>query len=207
MFNLFKSINVKGNNATKRLLSIDLLNNFVVNMLIAYTDPIIRIYMVSNIDPLYFKISLLVGFIIGILVNLNFNKDNIVVLRKYYNVFVILDVSSALIINLMFGDNPNIRMLSFSILMPLSTAIVVKVFKDCINNAAKGTDLTIISERKLAINKLAFVVGVSFSILIPDIDIYVALYIQCLAIIIDCLSSLIIRNKLMKIIFKEDSNQ
>ena len=53
------------------------MNNFIINILIAYTDPIIRIYMVSNIDSLYFKISLLIRFIIGILVNLNFNKDNI----------------------------------------------------------------------------------------------------------------------------------
>lgn len=73
----FNSIQVKGDNTTKKLLSIDLMNNFIINILIAYTDPIIRIYMVSNIDSLYFKISLLIRFIIGILVNLNFNKDNI----------------------------------------------------------------------------------------------------------------------------------
>lgn len=205
-FNLFKSIEVKGGEQTQRLLSFDLCSQFVGNLLIAYTDPIIRIYMISNIDPLYFKISLLVGFIIGIVVNLNFNKDSIPVLRKYYSAFVVVDVVLSVFINLMFWDNPDIRTLSFAVLAPLTTAVEVKIFKDCINNTATGSDLTVISERKLASNKLAFVVGISLSILIPDIDVYLALYIQCLGIIVECVSSLFVRNKIMKIIFDDNEN-
>lgn len=209
MINLFKSVEVKGDLKTQRLLSLDFCGQFMANLLIAYTDPAIRIYMVSNIDPIYFKVSLLVGFIIGIMVNLNFNKDTIPLLRKYYSIFVVVDVIISVSINVIFGDNPDIRMLSFAILAPLTTAIEVKIFNDCVNNAANGSNLTVINERKLASNKLAFVVGISLSILIPDIDVYFALYIQCLGIIIACVSSLFVRNKMMKIVFndKENSNQ
>lgn len=166
-------------------------------LLISMSEPTIKIWMVSHVNPIYYKISIIIECIIGIIINMLMGKDSLQKLKRYFVYICLLDSILMFIINLIITDDANIRFIIISISYPLITALMIKIIIDVYNNLTSGSSLTILGERRSGINKLGFIAGVIISMII-EIDLNTALILQLLGIIIETFSSIFIRKRLMK---------
>lgn len=192
---IFRGIEIE--ESKQSIIFLEMLFALFSCLLISMSEPTIKIWMVSHVNPIYYKVSIIIECIIGIIINMLIGKDSLQKLKRYFVYICLLDSILMFIINLIVTDDANIRFIILSISYPLITALMIKIIIDVYNNLTSGSSLTILGERRSGINKLGFIAGVIISMII-EIDLNTALILQLLGIIIETFSSIFIRKRLMK---------
>lgn len=146
-------------------------------------NPIIRVYMITNVDPIWFKVNLLVDAAISGILSLLIKKEWIIFMKENFGLLLLIDFVFLLVSNAAGVVSPAARYVLLSLQTPLVTAFIFKVLGDVINNVAKGSDLTIIDQKMDGFFCLSTISGITISILIPEnANIEFILAIQILSI-------------------------
>lgn len=196
------------NEEALKLIKIQMLLDIVAATMGSFVAPIIRLEMARMVDPIFYQMSDFIQYGLGIVLNLGIDTKMLKFIKKHFRVLCIIDAVTTIFVNIAFSHMANARFISLAILGVLVTGLMFRVFADIYNNLTSGTDLTILQSRKAGFYKLALVLGsggvVIFTYFNVSIDIDTALHIQCIALIIDCLVSVFITNKLIKYQKKKD---
>ena len=201
---------LKVNKEALRLIKVQMVLDIISAVLLAFSGPVIRLEMAKAVDPLFYQLTDFIQY--GLAILLNFGIDNKILnfIKKHFRVLCILDAFTTIIVNLVFENWANARFISLAVLGVLVTGLMFRVIGDIYiyNNIANGSDLTILQSRKEGMYKLAILIGsaiiVIFTFFNVNITLSEALHIQCIALIIDCLVSVFITNKLIKYQKKKD---
>lgn len=199
---------LKVNKEALHLIKVQMVLDIISAVLLAFSGPVIRLEMAKAVDPLFYQLTDFIQY--GLAILLNFGIDNKILsfIKKHFRVLCILDAFTTIFVNLAFENWANARFISLAILGVLVTGLMFRVIGDIYNNIANGSDLTILQSRKEGMYKLALLIGsaiiVLFTFFNVNISLSEALHIQCIALIIDCLVSVFITNKLIKYQKKKD---
>lgn len=93
----------------KHLVYLDLFSDFVFRGAWFFTIPTITIWMISNVDPVWYKASIIVSTLGGVIIGYLINKKRLEYLRKLFSIICVLDAVAMIFINYYFGHLPNIR--------------------------------------------------------------------------------------------------
>lgn len=203
-FNSIQDLDPKAIN----LIKWDVIAESVAMIIFAFTSPVIIITMMSSVDPIWYQISRLIEYGLGGLINLWFNKNKLTILRKYFIHLCILDCVLTIYCNIIFAHLPNYRFIAISLLNVLMSGMIFRIIGDIMNNITNGSDLSILNSRKEGFEQISILLGTISIMIITyyniDFSCDMALTLQCVALIISCLTSLFITRKLMKYAKYED---
>lgn len=165
----------------KTIINIDFASAFFNSCAVAFSVPTVKLYMASNVDPMYFKISLAIDTIAGGGFGLFMSGELISRLRPYLALFCFIDALTMLIINLVYGTDPNMRFILISLTSPISTYFVFTIIANIYDNVLSGNDRTTYRMRLSSFSCIGKFIGVITALFI-NIDINSALLIQSSAI-------------------------
>lgn len=178
------------------IITLDLTRVFIFGFIMAFSTPIIRIYMVTNVDPSWFKASLAIDALSAGALGMFMTGKKYQRLSKYFDIFCIFSAISVILINVFFGNNPDFRFIAISLTYPLGSFFVIKILKNIYNNKLGGNDLSTYESRKEGIKAISGFLGFVVAIFIDSISIDTALMLQCISAGLDGLCSIYISNKL-----------
>lgn len=184
------------------ILKIQLMLDLVVSALLAFTNPVVKLEMAKMVDPIYYQFANFLKYSLGIAINLYIGNKMISFIKNNFDKICIIDAAATIVVNLAFSHYANARFISLAILEVLIIGFVVRVFADIYNNLVKGTDLTILQSRTVGMAQLALLLGsgsiMIFTFLDINIDLDMALHLQCIALIIKCCINLLVTKRLIK---------
>lgn len=184
------------------LIKWDVLAESIAMIIFAFTSPVIIITMISNVDPIWYQTSRFVEYGLGGLINLWFNKKKLSILRRYFVPLCIIDCILTIFCNAALAHFPNYRFIAISLLNVLMSGMIFRIIDDIMNNITDGSNLSILNSRKEGFEQISILLGtiliMSITYLHVDFTCDMALTLQCIALIISCLTSLFITRKLMK---------
>lgn len=179
----------------KRFVLLDFYSNFLFKFLFMFANPTIVIYMISNVDPFWYKSTLVIntgGVLLG---GIFLNKSRLIWLRNHFTYLCLFDALFMIIINLFFGHMPNVRFVSIALSEAFITYYIMQIIGDMYNNAFRKSTITLLDTKLNAYNSAGTLLGVSVSMLFT-ISIDTALIISTISIIIDSLISIFLRQKM-----------
>lgn len=199
MFNMFKNLE----NLDAKVgyyLSIYIILTALLTIPGNAVNPIIRVYMISNVDPIWFKLNLLVDAAISGMLSLLIKKEWLVFMKEHFGVLLLVDFAFLLVSNAAGVVSPAARYVLLSLQTPLVTQFIFKVTSDIVNNVASGSDLTIIDQRMDGFFCLSTISGIAISMLIPEnANIEYILAIQIISIGSNSLCCYYFKNKVVKV--------
>lgn len=178
------------------IITLDIARVFIFGFIMAFSTPIIRIYMVSHVDPAWFKASLAIDALSAGALGMFMTGKRYQRLSKYFDIFCIVSSVSVILINVFFGNDPNFRFIAISLTYPLGSFFVMKILKNIYNNKLEGNDLSTYESRKEGAKAFSGFFGFIIAIYIDSISIDTALMLQCISAGLDGLCSIYISNKL-----------
>lgn len=178
------------------IITLDLTRVFIFGFIMAFSTPIIRIYMVTNVDPAWFKASLAIDALSAGVLGMFMTGRKYQRLSKYFNIFCIFSAVSVILINIFFGNDPDFRFIAISLTYPLGSFFVIKILKNIYNNKLGGNDLSTYESRKEGAKAISGFLGFVIAIFIDSISIDTALMLQCISAGLDGICSIYISNKL-----------
>lgn len=178
------------------IITLDLSRVFIFGFIMAFSTPIIRIYMVTNVDPSWFKASLAIDALSAGALGMFMTGKKYQRLSKYFDIFCIFSAVSVILINVFFGNDPDFRFIAISLTYPLGSFFVVKILKNIYNNKLRGNDLSTYESRKEGVKAISGFLGFVIAIFIDSISIDTALILQCISAGLDSICSIYISNKL-----------
>lgn len=180
------------------ILKFDLICSLISMFVMAFATPIINIYMISNVDPQYYKLSIAINYLGGALFGLYFSK-RLRKYRKYTNLFSIFSAISILFINIFFAHSPSARFIIMSLTNNIAITFVGNLIDNHYSNIIRGDDM---SEYYGKINAMASLGGLGGMILaiFVTVDINTALTIQCITAIFESFRDITVVKRLKPLI-------
>lgn len=183
----------------KKLVLIDFYSNFLFNFLYMLAQPAIVLYMMTAVDPVWYKITLLINTG-GVLVGGWFmKKQRLIWLRHHFTYLCLFDALLMVCINLFLGHLANARFVAIALNEALFTYYVKQIIDDMYNNAFRKSTITLLGAKSNSYSAAGTLTGVGLSVFVT-VDIDTALFISSAAIVIDSLVSILLRQRMGSLI-------
>ena len=183
----------------KKLVLIDFYSNFLFNFLYMLAQPAIVLYMMTQVDPIWYKITLLIntgGVLLG---GWLMKKKRLLWLRKHFTYLCLIDALLMTLINIFFGHLANARFIAIALNEALFTYYVKQIIDDMYNNAFRKSTLTLLEIKGNAFSAAGTLSGVGLSVFL-SFGIDAALFRSTAAIVIDSLVSILLRQRMGSLI-------
>ena len=168
-----------------------LIGNVVFSFAMAMTVPIIQVYFIRLVDSSVLAISNMLAVGIAAITNTSLTKENLLKwYDKHFALIIISDVLLFLVVSCAGMEMATARYIGLAILDAISMTLWVSIMRNAINNTIKGKDLTVWQSLSNSYELYASFAGGLVIILLGDIDIEIAIAIQCLANLVMGISDL-----------------
>lgn len=154
----------------------------IFSFAMAVTTPVIHIYFIRLISTNVLAISNMLAVGIAAITNTTITKEKF--LRwydKHFKFIVATDVMFFIIVSCAGMEMAAMRFIGMAVINAISTTLWVCVMQNAINNSINGEELTIWQSLSKSYELYASLAGGLVILLIGDMDIEVAIAIQCVA--------------------------
>ena len=168
-----------------------LFGNVVFSFAMTMTVPVIQVYFIRLVDSSVLAISNMLAVGIAAITNTSITKEKF--LRwydKHFTFIVMTDILLFVIVSCAGMELAAARYIGLAIMGAISTTLWVCIMRNAINNTIKGQDLTIWQSLSNSYELYASFAGGLVILLIGDMNIEIAIAIQCLANLVMGISDL-----------------
>ena len=146
----------------------------------AIVNPVISVYFMRLFDPQLIAISNTISVGAGAITNASITKRKFIEFYdKYFKFIVVFDVLCFVSISIIGMEMPALRLIGLTLISSISTTIWGFCIKNSINNVVAGTELTMFSALTQSYELYATFAGGIVILLLGDLDINIAITIQC----------------------------
>ena len=171
----------------------------IFSFAMAMTTPVVHIYFMRLIDASVLAIANMISVGIAAMTNTSVTRKGFLEwYDKHFTLIVVTDVLLFTVISFAGMEWATMRFIGMAIINAISTTLWVCVMQNAINNVIEGKDLTIWQSLANSYEMYASLVGGSVILLIGDMDIEVAIAIQCVANLVMGLTDLRAKKLLIK---------
>lgn len=154
----------------------------VFSFAMAMTMPVIQVYFMRLVDSDILAISNMLAVGIAAITNTSITKEKFLKwYDKHFTLIIITDILLFVIVSCAGMEMAAARYIGMAITNAISTTLWVCVMQNAINNTIKGQDLTIWQSLAKSYEMYASLAGGLAILLIGDMNIEVAIAIQCVA--------------------------
>lgn len=165
----------------------------------AVTTPVIHIYFIRLISTNVLATSNMLAVGIAAITNTTITKEKFLEwYDKHFTFIVATDVMFFIIVSCAGMEMAAMRYIGMAVINAISTTLWVCVMQNAINNTIEGKDLTIWQSLANSCEMYASLAGGLVILLIGNMDIEVAIAIQCVANLVMGLTDLRARKLLIK---------
>ena len=171
----------------------------IFSFAMAVTTPVIHIYFIRLISTNVLAISNMLAVGIAAITNTTITKEKF--LRWYdehFTFIIVTDILLFVIVSCAGMEMAAMRYIGMAVINAISTTLWVCVMQNAINNTIEGKDLTIWQSLANSYEMYASLAGGLVILLIGDMDIEVAIAIQCVANLVMGLTDLRAKKLLTK---------
>ena len=176
-----------------------LIGPFIFPPAMAMTPPVIRVYFIRFVNSDILAISDMLAVGIAAITNTTITKEKFLEwYDKHFKFIVATDVTFFIIVSCAGMEMAAMRYIGMAVINAISTTLWVCVMQNAINNTIEGKDLTIWQSLANSCEMYASLAGGLVILLIGDMDIEVAIAIQCVANLVMGLTDLRAKKLLTK---------
>ena len=163
----------------------------IFSFAMAMTTPVIRVYFIRLVNSDILAISDMLAVGIAAVTNTTITKEKFLEwYDKHFKFIVTIDVLFFIIVSCAGMEMAAMRSIGMAVINAISTTLWVCVMQNAINNTIKGQELTIWQSLANSYEMYASLAGGLIILLIGDMDIEIAIAIQCFANLIMGLTDL-----------------
>lgn len=171
----------------------------IFSFAMAMTMPVIQVYFMRLVDSDILAISNMLAVGIAAITNTSITKEKFLEwYDKHFTFIITTDVLLFIIVSCAGMEMAAMRYIGMAVINAISTTLWVCFMQNAINNTIKGQELTIWQSLANSYEMYASLAGGLVILLIGDMDIEVAIAIQCVANLIMGLTDLRARKLLMR---------
>ena len=171
----------------------------IFSFAMAMTTPVIRVYFIRFVNSDILAISDMLAVGIAAITNTTITKEKFLEwYDKHFKFIVATDVTFFIIVSCAGMEMAAMRYIGMAVINAISTTLWVCVMQNAINNTIEGKDLTIWQSLANSCEMYASLAGGLVILLIGDMDIEVAIAIQCVANLVMGLTDLRAKKLLTK---------
>lgn len=176
-----------------------LIGPVIFSFAMAMTTPVIRVYFIRFVNSDILAISDMLAVGIAAITNTTITKEKFLEwYDKHFKFIVATDVTFFIIVSCAGMEMAAMRYIGMAVINAISTTLWVCVMQNAINNTIEGKDLTIWQSLANSCEMYASLTGGLVILLIGDMDIEVAIAIQCVANLVMGLTDLRAKKLLIK---------
>lgn len=154
----------------------------IFSFAMAMTTPVIRVYFIRFVNSDILAISDMLAVGIAAITNTTITKEKFLEwYDKHFTFIVATDVMFFIIVSCAGMEMAAMRYIGMAVINAISTTLWVCVMQNAINNTIRGQDLTIWQSLARSYEMYGSLAGGLVILLIGDMDIEVAIAIQCVA--------------------------
>ena len=170
----------------------------IFSFAMAMTTPVVHVYFMRLIDASVLAVANMLAVGIAAITNTTITKEKFLEwYDKHFTFIVATDVMFFIIVSCAGMEMAAMRYIGMAVINAISTTLWVCVMQNAINNTIKGKDLTIWQSLANSYEMYASLAGGLVILLIGDINIEVAIAIQCVANLVMGLTDLRARKLLV----------
>lgn len=170
----------------------------IFSFAMAVTTPVIHVYFMRLIDASVLAVANMLAVGIAAMTNTSvMRKGFLEWYDKHFTLIVVTDVLLFTVISFAGMEWTTIRFIGMAVINAVSTTLWVCVMQNAINNTIEGKDLTIWQSLANSCEMYASLAGGLVILLIGDMNIEVAIAIQCVANLVMGLTDLKARKLLV----------
>lgn len=170
----------------------------IFSFAMAVTTPVIHVYFMRLIDASVLAVANMLAVGIAAITNTTITKEKFLEwYDKHFKFIVATDVTFFIIVSCAGMEMAAMRYIGMAVINAISTTLWVCVMQNAINNTIEGKDLTIWQSLANSCEMYASLAGGLVILLIGDMDIEVAIAIQCVANLVMGLADLKARKLLL----------
>ena len=159
-----------------------LIGPVIFSFAMAVTTPVIHVYFMRLIDASVLAVANMLAVGIAAMTNTSVTRKGFLEwYDKHFTLIVVTDVLLFTVISFAGMEWATIRFIGMAVINAISTTLWVCVMQNAINNTIEGKDLTIWQSLANSCEMYASLAGGLVILLIGDMDIEVAIAIQCVA--------------------------
>lgn len=171
----------------------------IFSFAMAVTTPVIHVYFMRLIDASVLAVANMLAVGIAAMTNTSVTRKGFLEwYDKHFTLIVVTDVLLFTVISFAGMEWATIRFIGMAVINAISTTLWVCVMQNAINNTIEGKDLTIWQSLANSYEMYASLAGGLIILLIGDMDIEVAIAIQCVANLVMGLTDLRAKKLLTK---------
>ena len=171
----------------------------IFSFAMAVTTPVIHVYFMRLIDASVLAVANMLAVGIAAMTNTSVTRKGFLEwYDKHFTLIVVTDVLLFTVISFAGMEWATIRFIGMAVINAISTTLWVCVMQNAINNTIEGKDLTIWQSLANSCEMYASLAGGLVILLIGDMDIEVAIAIQCVANLVMGLTDLRAKKLLVK---------
>lgn len=175
-----------------------LIGPVIFSFAMAMTTPVVHIYFMRLIDASVLAIANMLAVGIAAMTNTSVTRKGFLEwYDKHFTLIVVTDVLLFTVISFAGMEWATIRFIGMAVINAVSTTLWVCVMQNAINNTIEGKDLTIWQSLANSCEMYASLAGGLVILLIGDMNIEVAIAIQCVANLVMGLTDLKARKLLV----------
>ena len=154
----------------------------IFSFAMAMTTPVIRVYFIRFVNSDILAISDMLAVGIAAITNTTITKEKFLEwYDKHFKFIVVTDVTFFIIVSCAGMEMAAMRYIGMAVINAISTTLWVCVMQNAVNNTIEGKDLTIWQSLANSCEMYASLAGGLVILLIGNMDIEVAIAIQCVA--------------------------
>ena len=171
----------------------------IFSFAMAMTTPVIRVYFIRFVNSDILAISDMLAVGIAAITNTTITKEKFLEwYDKHFTFIVATDVMFFIIVSCAGMEMAAMRYIGMAVINAISTTLWVCVMQNAINNTIRGQDLTIWQSLARSYELYGSLAGGLAILLIGDMNIELAIAIQCIANLFMGLTDLKARKLLLK---------
>lgn len=175
-----------------------LIGPVIFSFAMAMTTPVVHIYFMRLIDASVLAIANMLAVGIAAMTNTSVTRKGFLEwYDKHFTLIVVTDVLLFTVISFAGMEWATIRFIGMAVINAISTTLWVCIMQNAINNTIEGKDLTIWQSLANSCEMYASLAGGLVILLIGNMDIEVAIAIQCVANLVMGLTDLKARKLLV----------
>lgn len=170
----------------------------IFSFAMAITTPVIHIYFMRLIDASVLAIANMISVGIAAMTNTSVTRKGFLEwYDKHFTLIVVTDVLLFTVISFAGMEWAIIRFIGMAIINAISTTLWICVMKNAINSVVKGNELTIWQSLASSCELYASLAGGLVILILGNIDVEIAIMIQCIANLVMGLTDLKARKLLV----------
>lgn len=171
----------------------------IFSFAMAMTTPVVHIYFMKLIDTSVLAIANMISVGIAAITNTSVTKRGFLEwYDRHFTLIVATDVSLFAVISFIGMEWATIRFIGMAVINAISTTLWICIMQNAINAVVKGQELTIWQSLAKSCEMYASLAGGLVILLIGDMNIELAIAIQCVANLVMGLTDLRAKKLLIK---------